>query len=268
MVFVSAGSREWAARAARCALALGLLALPLAAGTIEVPATGAAEAPVAACRLTFRLAVEKGSGVEAAKEFAATRARVDKAFAQLEIDGLEVAGSGTAFEYFDRVDDPFGGVQIVNGRRVAPDTTRLVKVSEEISVRLPVAAEGGDGAGSGAGLIERIARVVDAAEEVGLAPVGPPPLPNLRVQPQPQQNDAPTLFSLEVADRDALRHEAERAAIEEARRRAIRLAEAAGVVLGEVQIVRVTRTAPLASADGSLRRARQEVDITVSFLTR
>jgi len=247
-------------------LAAGLLlgfSGPLLAGTIEVQGTGAVEAPVVAFRFEFRLVAEKPSGAEAAKEFTAARARVDKAFAQLEIAGLEVSGDGIEVEFVDQMNDPFGGVQIVNGRPVGPESTRLVRLAEEIAVRLPLAAEA-----EAAGLLERIAQILDAADEVGLDPVGTPLVPGVWVQPQLQTTDGPGVFSLVVADLESVRHEAERAAIEDARRRATRIAEAAGVTLGDVQTIRVTRTASLAPAGGTFLRARQEVDLTVIFTTR
>ena len=100
------------------------------AGTIEVQATGSAEAPAVGLLLTFRLVEEGPEALPAARAFLAARVRVDKAFAELALPGLTVTGGGVGIEFLDEADDPFQGVQIVNGRRVEPETNRKVRFSE------------------------------------------------------------------------------------------------------------------------------------------
>lgn len=258
-----AGAARAAKRGVAFALPLLIVAGNAAAGTIEVQGTGAAEAAVVAYRLEFRLTAAKETAIEAARQFIAVRARVDKAFAELALSGLVVTGSGVEIEYSDKTAELFGGVQIVNGRRVEPQIEREAKFSERITVRIPAAP-----GAAAAPLLEQIAQVLDVADEVGLDPVGIVAIPAGWVQPPVPGVTPPRVFSVEVADAEAVRLSAERAALAEARGRAERLAGAAGLQLGDVLTIRVVRSGPLAPAGGSLHLARQEVELSVQFATR
>ncbi len=254
----------------RLSLALAVLLLSVAswihspaatAGTIEVKAEGVAEAPVSAFLFQFRLVEEDEDAGTAVRDFSAGRAKVAKAFAELSIEGLTVVGGGIEISVKPPSADPFRGVQVLNGVVQGANSKKLARFSETFSVRVPIAADAAPDR-----LLERIGQVLDVAAEVGLDPIDAPQNPNIYLQPQLQKT-GPQVFAVEVAEPAEIRLEAERRAIEEARKRASRLGDLAGLTIGEVQSVRVTRTEPLTSVGGSLVHARQEVELTIIFMT-
>lgn len=216
------------------ALGLSLLTAPLAAAQqqgITVTATG--EAQVQPDTLVFKgkLTESAESAEDAVVAFRDTRRRALQAIESLEIEGLSVEASALRLSRGGDMAG-MGGMMVmpgVGGEVEAPPGQ--LAISQSVTIRIA----GIDGMEQDE-LIELVVEVADAAKEAGIS-VGEMTEEQMMMMQFGQGMGASDLAVFRVSNADAAQAESAELAMAQARAKAQRLAELAGVSLGRVTAI-------------------------------
>jgi uncharacterized protein YggE len=225
-------------------LALGALAIPASAQDaplpppaggdgISVAGSGEAKGKPTAVEISAVVSGEAELAADAIVKYRDTKRRAVEALEGLKLEGLKVESGGFAIS--QGVDAAQQQAMMMNGNAMAGGVKQRVTVAEQITVVL-----GGLDRLKDEELMDTVLRVLDTGRDGGLQ-IGPPQ-PRNYYEVQMMYNSGRAndgkLVAFVIADPEALRDAAYKAAMADARRRAERLAALAGVKLGRIVSVR------------------------------
>lgn len=222
-----------------CASLVGLSAAAAGAeegGGITVSGSGAVEAMPDAVELTATVEGNAELAGDAVEKYRGSKRRVVEAIKGLGIKGISVTGAGLALNSGNPV-NPLAALQ---GQANQPKAADKVAVQEHLTITLS-----GIDSMSADELLQSLTRIVDAVKDAGVS-VGPTS-PQSVFQVQFTGGKPGTLATFKLTNVEALRQQAYEAALKQARAKAERLAQLAGVQLGDIASIR--ETVPVAKDD-------------------
>jgi hypothetical protein len=175
---------------------------------------------------------------DAVKKYRSNKQRALQALNGLKISGFAVVGSGLSINSGSAT-NPMAA--FMPGQADKPKGADKVAVQERLTVSLS-----GIDTMDADELLGSMIRIVDVTKDVGLV-IGPGP--KNMIEMQLGQGKPATLATFKLSNTDTLRQEAYAAAMKQARARAERLAQLAGVQLGD--IVSIEEGTPVSKGDNS-----------------
>ena len=204
---------------------------------ITVSETGVVEAMPDTLELVAIVEGNAELADDAVKKFRDNKRRVTEALNGLKIKDMTVVGSGLSVNS----GTPPNPMAALQGQANQPKVTDKVAVQEKLTVTLS-----GINTLSADNILQSVTRILDVAKDAG-GVIGPGPKSMIEIQLSGAKPGPLATFKL--GKPDALRQQAYEAAIKQARAKASRLAQLAGVELGD--IVSIRETAPVSKSDTS-----------------
>ena len=218
-------------------LAMGVVGLAGSAAAAEdspgitVSGTGVAAAMPDVVELTASVVGNAELAGDAVAKFRGNRQRLVDALNGLGIKGLAIAGSGLAINSGATV-NPMAALQ----GQAQPPTADKLAVQEQLTVTLS-----GVDAMKPEELLQTLTRIIDVAKDAGVSMGASTPKSIIEIQLRGSKPAALATFKL--SNPDELRQKAYAAALDQARAKAGRLAELAGLKLGGIVAIRETASA-------------------------
>lgn len=205
---------------------------------ITVSEIGVVEAMPDTVEMTAMLEGNAELADDAVKKYRDNKRRVIEALNGLKIKGMTVAGSGLSVNS-GTLANPMAAFQA--GQANQPKLADKVAVQERLTVTLS-----GIDTLSADNILQSVTRILDVAKDAG-GVIGPGPKSMIEIQLSGAK-PAP-LATFKLSKTDLPRQQAYEAALKQARAKAERLAQLAGVELGD--IVSIRETAPVSKGDTS-----------------
>ncbi len=205
---------------------------------ITVSESGVVEAMPDTVELTATVEGNAELADDAVKKYRGNKRRIVESLNGLNIKGMTIVGSGVSVNSGTPA-NPMAAFQ--PGQANQPKVADKVTVQERLTVTLSdIKTTSADN------LLQSVMRIVDAAKDAGVI-IGPGAKSMIEVQFNGGKPGALATFKL--SNTDLLRQQAYEAALIQARAKAERLAQLAGVALGDV--VSIRETAALSKDDNS-----------------
>ncbi len=198
---------------------------------ITVSETGVVEAMPDVVELSATVVGNAELAGDAVAKYRSNRKRAVDALNGLNIKGLTLDGSGLAINSGTPV-NPMAALQ----GQAQPPTADKLAVQEQLTVTLS-----GIDKVNPEELLQTVTRIIDVAKDAGVVMGTGTPKSIIEIQLRGSKPAALATFKL--SNPDALRQKAYAAALEQARAKAGRLAELAGLKLGEIVSIRETAAA-------------------------
>jgi uncharacterized protein YggE len=196
---------------------------------ITVSETGVVEAMPDTIELTATVEGNAELADDAVKKYRGNKRRIIESLNGLNIKGMTVVGSGVSVTSGTPA-NPMAAFQ--PGQANQPKVADKVAVQERLTVTLSdIKATSADN------LMQSVMRIVDAAKDAGVI-IGPGAKSMIEMQINGAKPGALATFKL--SNTDLLRQQAYEAALKQARAKAERLAQLAGVALGDIISIRET----------------------------
>ncbi len=203
---------------------------------ITVSGTGVVEAMPDTVELTATVAGTAELAGDAVEKYRGNKRRIVEALGALNLEGVTIVGSGLSVNSGAQ-GNAMPVVQAAQANQ--PQVGAKVGVQEQLTITLS-----GVDTMSADNLLQAVTRVVDVAKDAGVT-IGPGPKSMIEVQFSGGKPGSLATFKL--SQTDTLRQQAYEAALKQARAKAERLAELAGLELGD--IVSIRETVPSAKDD-------------------
>ena len=194
---------------------------------ITVSGTGIVEAMPDTVELTATVVGNAELASDAVEKYRGNKRRVIKSLNGLNIKGVTVVGSGLSV-ISGTPANPMAAFQ--PGQANQPKVADKVAVQERLTVTLS-----GINTMSADKLLQSVTRIIDVTKDAGLV-IGPGPKSMIQIQFSGGKPAALAIFKL--SNTDSLRQEAYEAAMKQAQAKAERLAQLAGVELGDIVSIR------------------------------
>jgi uncharacterized protein YggE len=218
------------ARFAVCAFILALILAPMARAQdnsgITVAGTGKASGKPNTIEIACLVSGDAELTADAIVKYRDARKRAVDAIEALKIAGLSIDSKGYSVkDYVDmnaQQQAMMRGQAVVNSKQKVSVVEQLVIIIKDADKMEPAA------------MMDTMLKVLDTARDAGLT-IGDGSPRNVNYYPPPP---APALIKFKIADISALREQAYKQAIEDAKTKAQKLADMAGVKIGKVLAVR------------------------------
>lgn len=204
---------------------------------ITVSETGAAQAMPDTVELIATVEGNAELAGDAVEKYRGSKRRLADLLKGLNVKGLSIAGAGLSVNS----GTPANPLAALQGQANQPKVADKVAVQERVTVTLS-----GINTMSPDDLLMTVTRIVDVVKDAG-ATLGPGPKSVMEIQFSGGKPGSLATFKL--SNPDALRQQAYEAALKQARAKAERLAQLAGVELGE--IISIRETAPISKDSNS-----------------
>jgi uncharacterized protein YggE len=191
---------------------------------ITVAGTGQAKAKPTVVEIGATVSGEAELTADAMVKYRDAKKRAIDKLVGLKIPALSIESTGFAV---NAAMDPQQQMRIMQGMGAGEATKQKVQVTETLKLvikdvdKLEIE-----------GMMQTILKVVDTGKDAGLI-IGPPPATNY-YQIQMQAQSGQSLMSFKLPNASVLREQAYKAAVDDARQKATKLAELAGVKLGRI----------------------------------
>jgi uncharacterized protein YggE len=205
---------------------------------ITVSGTGKVEAMPDTVELTATVSGSAELAADAVEKYRGNKRRAIQALNGLKLKGFTVVGSGPSINS-GTTPNPMAALQA--GQANKPKVTDKVAVQERLTMTLS-----GINTMSAEELLQSLIRIIDVTKDAGLA-IGPGPQGMIAIQLTGAK--PASLATFKLSDTDSLRPKAYQAAIQQARAKAGRLAQLAGVQLGDV--ISIQEPEPALKSDNS-----------------
>lgn len=203
--------------------AQGQVAPAPASSGITVMGQGQAKAKPTIVEISAQISGEAELTADAIVKYRDARKRAVEAIENLKIPGLTIESDGFSV---NQAIDAAAQQAMMRGMAATPSKQK-VSVTEKLRLLLKDADKMESEA-----MMDSVLKIIDTGRDAGLA-IGPG-VQNTNYYPQPPQ---PPLVAFKVPDPQAIRAEAYKAAMEDAKAKATKLAELAGAKIGSVQAV-------------------------------
>ena len=195
--------------------------------TISVAGSATVKGRPTSVVISATIAGEAELAADASVKYSDAKKKVAAAVAAMNNPDLTMTSTGSSIE---QAVDAAAQQRMMNGNGGAETVKPKVRISEQVKLTL-AHADGADGEK----LMAAVLKLIDTARDAGLQ-VGPPSPKNYYEMQQMSNNgqSGGGLAQFRIADVSDLQDRAYKAAMDDARRRAQRLADLAGVKLGRV----------------------------------
>lgn len=205
---------------------------------ITVSGSGVVEAMPDTVELTATVEGNAELAGDAVEKYRGNKRRVVESLKGLNIKGISIVGSGLSVNSGTPL-NPMAAFQA--GQANQPKVADKVAVQERLTVTLS-----GIETMSADNLLQSVTRIIDVAKDAGVV-IGSGPKSMIEMQLSAAKPG--TLATFRLSNTDLLRQQAYEAALKQARAKAERLAQLAGVQLGD--IVSIRETAPVSKDDNN-----------------
>jgi uncharacterized protein YggE len=196
---------------------------------ITVSGNGVVEAMPDTVELTATVEGNAELAGDAAEKYRGSKRRAIESLNGLKIKGISIVGSGLSVNSGTPT-NPLAAFQA--GQANQPKVADKVAVQERLTVTLS-----GISTMSADDLLKSVTRIVDVVKDAGVV-IGPGPKSMIEMQLGGAKPG--TLATFKLSNTDLLRQQAYEAALKQARAKAERLAQLAGVELGDIVSIRET----------------------------
>lgn len=191
---------------------------------ITVAGTGIAKAKPTVVEIAANVSGEAELTADAMVKYRDAKRRAIEKLEALKIPALSIESNGFAV---NAAMDPNQQMRIMQGM----GTTEAIKQKVQVSEQLKLTIKDVDKMDLDA-MMQTILKVVDTGRDAGLV-IGPPPATNY-YQMQMQAQSGVSMISFKLPNTAALREQAYKLAVEDARSKAQKLADLAGLKLGKI----------------------------------
>lgn len=228
----------WTALVCTCLVAVcGMTAVAEEKQGITVTESGVARAMPDTVELTATVEGNAELAGDAVEKYRGSKRRLAELLKGLNFKGLSVADAGLSVNS----GTPANPLAALQGQANQPKVADKVAIQERVTVTLS-----GINTMSPEDLLAAVTRIVDVVKDAG-AVIGPGPKSMMEIQLSGSKPG--NLATFKLSNPEVLRQQAYEAAVKQARAKAERLAQLAGVELGD--IVSIRETAPLSKDDNS-----------------